>query len=179
MSIHDELNLLLHPVRLRIVTEIFGREMTSKQLGEALPDIAQATLYRQIKALLDAGLLIVVSEASVNGATERTYRLDEKQLNFKGRMESVEAEEHVRYFSIFAASLIDTFARYAQHTAPKQISEEAMLYSSAVVYLSEEEKQDFEQAIEAAFNAVIGNRPSQDRQRHTLASVLIPDDRPT
>jgi hypothetical protein len=66
-------DLLLHPVRMRLVTELAGRQMTPGQLAAALPDVPQATLYRQINRLLEGGVFEVVAEQVVNGATERTY----------------------------------------------------------------------------------------------------------
>ena len=63
----DKADLILHPARLRIMGELGGRQMTSRQLAIALPDMAQASLYRHIKALLDGGILEVVSEQAVNG----------------------------------------------------------------------------------------------------------------
>lgn len=60
-------NLLLHPVRLRIVTAAAGRELTAADLAAALPDVPQATLYRHLKRLVDGGMLAVVAENPVRG----------------------------------------------------------------------------------------------------------------
>ena len=68
--------LLLHPVRLRIVQAMLGRgELTTKSLAEKLPDVASATLYRQVSALVDGGVLEVVSERRVRGSIERSLRV--------------------------------------------------------------------------------------------------------
>src|SRR4051794_25170391 len=68
--------LLLHPVRLRIVQAFLGdRELTTGRLHELLPDVSTATLYRQVTTLSDAGVLEVTEERRVRGAAERTYRL--------------------------------------------------------------------------------------------------------
>ena len=68
--------LLLHPVRLRIVQAFLpDRVLTTGRLGELLPDVATATLYRQVATLAEAGVLEVVEERRVRGAAERTYRL--------------------------------------------------------------------------------------------------------
>lgn len=69
------LDLVLHPVRSRIVQQLGGRTRTTAQLREALPDVTQATLYRHVTALLDAGVVTVVEERRVRGATERTLAL--------------------------------------------------------------------------------------------------------
>jgi len=69
-------DLLLHPVRLRIVQAFLGdRALTTGELRAELPDVPPASLYRHIARLVDAGVLGVVSERRVRGAVERTYIL--------------------------------------------------------------------------------------------------------
>ena len=69
-------DLLLHPVRLRIIQAFLGdRALTTTELRAELPDVAPATLYRQVARLVGAGVLGVVAERRVRGATERTYVL--------------------------------------------------------------------------------------------------------
>jgi Helix-turn-helix domain len=44
---HDKAELILHPVRLKILQALVGdRVLSTRQLGQLLPDVAQATLYR-------------------------------------------------------------------------------------------------------------------------------------
>jgi hypothetical protein len=69
-------DLLLHPVRLRIVEAFLGdRALTTLQLREELPDVPAGSLYRHVAKLVDAGVLSVVGERRVRGAVERTYVL--------------------------------------------------------------------------------------------------------
>src|SRR2546430_2345141 len=69
--------LIVHPVRLRILEAAQRQKLTSRQIAEYLPDVPQATLYRQIKLLLDGGLLEVVEERLVHGIVEKVYTLPE------------------------------------------------------------------------------------------------------
>ncbi|MGW7686854.1 helix-turn-helix domain-containing protein, partial [Kribbella sp. NPDC054772] len=68
-------DVVMHPARLRIIQQLSGRELTTTQLRDALPEITQATLYRHVAALIDAGILAVVAERKVRGTTERTLAL--------------------------------------------------------------------------------------------------------
>lgn len=68
-------DLVLHPVRLRILQAVAGRQLTTAQLRERLPDVTTATLYRHITTLLEADVLTVVAERKVRGAVERTLAL--------------------------------------------------------------------------------------------------------
>ena len=54
-------DLLLHPVRLRIVQAFLGdRALTTSDLAAELADIPPASLYRHVARLVDAGVLAVV-----------------------------------------------------------------------------------------------------------------------
>src|SRR6185312_13615775 len=72
----DPVELLLHPVRLRIVHALSGgRTVTTAQLCARMPDVSQATVYRHVGLLTDAGILEVAGEQRVRGFVERSYRL--------------------------------------------------------------------------------------------------------
>src|SRR5215203_6452650 len=59
----DTTELLLHPVRLRIVHATFdGSSFTTTELLERMPDVSKATMYRQVALLVDNGLIGVEGE---------------------------------------------------------------------------------------------------------------------
>ena len=69
-------DLLLHPVRLRIVKAFLGeRALTVKQLAAELADVQAGSIYRHVARLTEAGVLQVVAERQVRATTERTYAL--------------------------------------------------------------------------------------------------------
>lgn len=69
-----QLDLALHPVRLRILMAVAGRQLTVQQMAALLDGIPQATLYRHVNALADCGILRVISEKC--GTNEKVYILD-------------------------------------------------------------------------------------------------------
>src|SRR5579859_7792785 len=69
-------DLLLHPVRLRIVKAFLGdRALTTSQLAAELDDVPAGSVYRHVALLAKAGVIQVVAERRVRGAVERTYTL--------------------------------------------------------------------------------------------------------
>ena len=65
--------------RQRIMQVIMiKKEATSAEIGEELPDIPRASLYRHIKVLLDAEIIVVVKEESKRGSIEKTYAIATK-----------------------------------------------------------------------------------------------------
>lgn len=170
--------LILHPIRLRIVAELGDRQMTTSQLGQALPDVAQATLYRHIKRLLDGGIIDVINEQEVNGAVQRTYGLVARQNRFSAEeMAALTAEEYNQFFSIFSAGLIDTFSRYVNKNDPQDYAADGLSFNQAVIYLSAAEQADFQAQLLTLVQGVLSHQPEPGRRRYTLASVVIPDER--
>src|SRR4051794_38733766 len=74
-NIAPVIELLAHPVRMRIVHALRGRELTTGRLCELLPDVSKAMVYRHVEALAAGGVLEVAEERRIRGAVERTYRL--------------------------------------------------------------------------------------------------------
>ena len=68
-------NLLIHPVRMRIITTVSTQRMTAKNISEALPDIPLTSLYRHINLLVEGGILQVVEENQIRGTVERVFIL--------------------------------------------------------------------------------------------------------
>src|SRR3712207_7514085 len=67
-------DLLLHPVRLRIVQAFLGdRTLTTADLRSELPDVPVATLYRHVGVLAEAGVLEVVGERRGGGGPQGTH----------------------------------------------------------------------------------------------------------
>ncbi len=68
-------DLLLNPIRLRMIGAMACGKRTAGEIGEALPDVPAATLYRHLKKLADAGVVTVVATRPARGALERIYAL--------------------------------------------------------------------------------------------------------
>src|SRR5690606_14663651 len=98
------LELLLHPLRLRILQAMTGHAMTTAELADLFDDVAAATVYRHVNTLLNAGVLTIVSERRVRGAVERTLALveDAAQMDAEDAAQMSE-EQHRQAFTVFLA----------------------------------------------------------------------------
>ncbi|MGH8128402.1 MAG: helix-turn-helix domain-containing protein, partial [Gammaproteobacteria bacterium] len=92
------IDVLLHPIRLRIVRAFLGdAKLTARDLAERLGDVPQATLYRHLNRLAEAGVLTVTSESPVRGAMERTYRFNSKAVKVpSGDFGVIDPETHLK-----------------------------------------------------------------------------------
>lgn len=158
--------------------EVSGKELTPGEIAERLPEVPQATLYRHINQLREGGILEIASARPVNGATERVYRVALSQGRLTpDELQGLSAEDHLRYFTVFAASLIDAFGVYLDRADLAQIGDDGMAYNQAVIYLNDAERQQFQDAVVNLITDVLSHQPSPDRKRYTLASIVIPDQR--
>lgn len=168
-------DLILHPIRLKIVTELANRPKTTTEIATLLPQVARATLYRHIKLLADGGVLEVVNETNVNGAIERTYQVTEGGGRLSSEdLRDLSMADHLRYFTTFVATLIDTFAEYAYTTPLETLFDKGLAYNRAVVHLSDEERLQFQEEIHAVVTKMMTLPAAPNRRKYTLAQAVIP-----
>lgn len=167
--------LLLHPVRLRIVQAVFdGQPFTTLQLRERLPDVSRATMYRQVEILLEGGLLEIESEDRVHGAVERRYRLlPTRTLIDRDTAAAMSLDDHRRGFAAAVASLLAEFNVYLDQEGADPTSD-SVSYRQFPLWLSDAEKTAFLEDVLTAIRPRMENGPSPERRRHLLSTILFP-----
>jgi len=166
---------LIHPIRLRILLAIASRPATSQQIAVYLPDVPQATLYRHIRALSEAGVLQVVEERPMRGATERVYAISpEKSQLSREELAALTPADNERMFSTFTAMLLSQFHNYV-HQPEMDLLKDGVGYRTMPLYLSDSEFREMSQEINAILQKRIGNAASSGRRRRLLSVVIMPD----
>jgi helix-turn-helix protein len=170
-------DLLLHPVRLRIVQAFLGeRALTTGQLREELPDVPAGSLYRHVARLVDGGVLGVVSERRVRGAVERTYVLRASRARIGVReLAAMSREEHRQAFLAFLAGLIGDFDRYLAREEIDPLRDGAT-YNLAGLWLDDAELAELARELTIVLQPRMANEPREGRSRRILATVLLPAD---
>lgn len=171
--------LLLHPVRLRIVQAFLGdRALTTAQLAEELADVPTATLYRHVSLLTGAGVLTVVAERRVRGGVERTLSLQVEAARVgPDELATLTPEQHAAMFRAFVANLLGDFDRYLASGTADLIADGAG-YSLSGLWLSDAEFAELAADLGRVYQARVGNTPADGRRLRMLASVVIPQDTP-
>jgi len=173
-------DLLLHPVRLRIVQAFLGeRALTTGRLRDELPDVPAGSLYRHVAKLVEGGVLAVVSERRVRGAVERTYvlRTSAARLGVE-EIASMSREEHRQAFLAFVAGLIGDFDRYLAREQIDPLRDGAS-YNLAAMWLDDAELAELARELYILLQPRTTNEPRQGRKRRILATVLLPGDEAT
>ncbi len=175
------LDTMLHPVRMRVLMALAGSQgMTPLQMSEQLSDVPQATLYRHINRLAGAGLLRLVEERPVRGTLEKVYALDQAgQSHLDGEaMAQLTKEDHLRYFTAFAVSLLDQFSRYLSHHPAVDLAADGAGYTQVPLFMTDNELVEFSQAINQALLPYLepaGTQPGgQERKKRLFATIMMP-----
>jgi len=170
-------DLVLHPVRLRIILAFArGRRLTPQQVAAVLPDVPQATLYRQIDRLYRGGALAIGAERKVRGAVERTYVLAEGGASVSPEDLAMSSRDsHLGYFTAFAAGLIAQFKQYLERS-DIDLLKDGVGYRQVVLNLSDEELMEMARAFNAALGRFLAYESTPGRKRRMLATVLFPLD---
>ena len=167
--------ILLHPVRLRIVLAFGSEQLTTAQLAERLPDVAHATLYRQVAALVEAGMLEIVSERRIRGGTERTYAIAAGAVRLApDDAAEMTADELFRGFVVFTGTLVESVGRYLDHPTAN-IAEDPLSFRQAALWLDEDEREELIERLRAAIAPYVENAPTSERERLLLSTILVPD----
>jgi Helix-turn-helix domain len=168
-------DLLLHPVRLRIVQAFLGdRALTTSQLRSELPDVPPASLYRHVARLVDASVLAVVAERRVRGALERTYVLRTSAATISvDELEKMTPDEHRKAFLAFIAALIGDFDRYLE-AGDIDLLRDSVSYRLIGLWLTDNELAELSRELFAVLQPRIANAPKRGRKQRILATVLLP-----
>jgi hypothetical protein len=168
-------DLLLHPVRLRIVQAFLGdRALTTSALIAELGDVPAASLYRQVARLVQAGVLAVVAERRVRGALERTYvlRLTAASIG-ADQFAAMSADEHRQAFMAFVAGLLGDFDRYLAKDGADPLAD-GMRYSMAGLWLDDGEFLELLHELGRVLQPRLAKPPRTGRKRHILGTVFLP-----
>jgi hypothetical protein len=168
-------DLLLHPVRLRIIKAFLGdRALTTSQLAAELDDVPAGSVYRHVARLAREGVLQVVAEQRVRGAVERTYTLRPAAAVMQpGEIAAMTPADHARAFTAFIAGVLDHFDRYIA-TGPAEPDRETG-YRMAAMWLTDEEYAQFLMDLAAVIQPRIANSPRRGRRRRILYGIALPD----
>ena len=170
-------DLLLHPVRLRIVQTFLGdRALTTTNLRNELSDVPPTSLYRHVARLVDAGVLMVVAERRVRGTVERTYvlRLSAASIGLD-EVAAMTAEDHRQAFMAYVAGLLGDFDRYLARGGVDLLHDQVS-YRLAAMWLDDAEFAELRRELVRVLQPRLANPPTPDRTRRILASILLPGD---
>lgn len=164
----DIAKVIMNPIRQRIIQylSVNGKSNT-KSIGEELSDIPTPTLYRHIKALLDAEVICVVEEDKVRGAVQKTYAINSEMMSDTDTA-SVNAIIQSSLYSLGASFQ----AYFAKESA--DMAKDLLNYTTSILLLSDEECVDFFQQINGVVTKFLANQPNEERKVRRITLISSP-----
>lgn len=171
----DTPDLLLHPVRLRIVHAMSGgRVRTTSDLCAHLADVPKTTVYRHVGLLAEAGVLEVAGEQRVHGAVERRYRLHrDRAVIGRDPAASMSLEDHRQVFAAAMATLLAEFNSYLDQDRADPAADMAG-YIQLPLWLSRDELAGLIREVRRALLARRDNEATPDRRPYLVSPILFP-----
>lgn len=165
-------DVVLHPVRLRIIQQFGGRQLTTAELRDALQDVTQATLYRHVATLVDANILTVVRERRVRGAIERTLALGERMAHVdRSELRAMDDAQLRSAFLAFLGEVGAGFDRFLAH--PDSALRDFLGFGQSPLYVADGDLA----TIQSGLTDLLAPYRSADRdgvRRVDLATILLP-----
>ncbi|MEU5431839.1 helix-turn-helix domain-containing protein [Streptomyces sp. NPDC020719] len=176
----DTTDVLLHPVRLRVVHALAGDQaLTTAQLCERLPDVPKVTMYRHVALLAESGFLEVAAEQRVRGTVERHYRLrQDRPVVDADDAAAMTPDDHRRGFAAAMAVLIAEFNAYLDRDGADPVAD-AVSYRQGTLWLSPDELTEMTAQLRAVLSPRLTNQPTPGRAPYLLSPILFPVGPPT
>jgi DNA-binding transcriptional ArsR family regulator len=170
----NKTELLLHPIRMRILLALARQNLTPLQLAQELVNVPQATLYRHLHKLVKAEILKVVEEHPVRGTVEKVYGINHETMRL-GQQDLLRAskEELLELFTNFVLGQVREFAAYLQRDRVNLI-EDKVTFRQAPFYLTDAEFMELVTEVGQAFMKHLPNKPAPGRKALMWSTIIMP-----
>ncbi len=173
-------DLIIHPVRFRILRAIGREDVTTQQIAERLPDVPKSSIYRHLKLLLDGEMVVVAEMRLVNGIQEKVYRVAQRPYLSAEDVQNLSADEHVDLFATYVMTLLQGFSLYA-HNAEAKTGKVDMVadrvgYTEVAFYATLAEFDQLQQSLNEAIVPLLKNESGNGRVRRKLSFLTHPVD---
>lgn len=180
----NKAELIVHPLRLRIIQALGSEQLTASEISAALPDAPRSSIYRHLRLLLEGGMIQVAETRLVNGIQEKVYAMARSAFLRGEDVAGLSAAQHEQMFAIWMATAMQSFTAFlqrstAEHGRPELATDMAG-YTEAVFYATDEEMAALSNALNGALLPFIGRQPLSEagsrRRKRKLATITHPLD---
>lgn len=170
----NKADLIIHPIRMRILMTLSGRKMTTREISAALTDISQASIYRHVQLLHKEGILYVAEEIPARGLIERVYAYNDQDTLLTHELQSATGEDYYRYFQTFIDTMMSQYRDYLKCGSQTPRQDGVALWGEAL-YLTSQEREEMMQELQDATLKRLNNPATSNRSRFIVSRIIIPD----
>jgi len=171
----DPTELLLHPVRLRIVHALSGGRLRSaSELCDHLTGVPRTSIYRHLGLLVAGGMLEVGDERRVRGAVERFYRLRTDRPTIAPEAgKAMTLDDHRQGFAAAIAVLVAEFNAYLDQPGADPFAD-SVSYRQGTLWLSPDELDAMLTGLRKIITPLTANNPGPGRRPYLVSPIMFP-----
>jgi DNA-binding transcriptional ArsR family regulator len=175
----DPTELLLHPVRLRIVNALSGGRLRSaSELCDHLPGVPRTSIYRHLALLEAGGMAEVGDERRVRGAVERSYRLrTDRPVIAPEAVKAMTLDDHRRGFAASIAVLVAEFNAYLDRPGADPLAD-SVGYRQGTLWLTSDELDAMLAGLREVIAPLTTNTPGPGRRPYLVSPIMFPGEEP-
>ena len=169
MDCKKYVDVIMNPVRQRILQYLAVHKTgTPGELKASLTDVPQASLYRHLRCLADAGMVSVISKKSVRGALEKTYAISEKPPEVP--------TENTDIGNVINLALVGLQASFAGYFADEKSDpmRDMLTLCTSTLMLSDSEFEKLLRSIGELVNGCLDSEPDDKRKPRHLTIISSP-----
>ena len=170
----DNAELVIHPVRLRILLCLQSGELTTQEIADCLPDVPKSSLYRHLRLLLEGQFVSVAEIRLVQGIQEKVYILSRPARLGPEDMADLSAEDHLRYFTTYLMTLLRGFSDYLSDSTEIDFEADRVGYNEVSFWTNKQELDDFSVQLNNALRPLLENHEGEGRWWHKVAVIGHP-----
>jgi len=177
----NKADILLHPVRMKIVRVLMTNSqngLTPLEMAKMIQDVPQATLYRHIQKLTDAGIIKVWKEEKVRAVMEKRYIVNIEDASLHPEeWKRYTIEEKLDYYSYYQLALFNQYQTYLEKIEKQNVNDKATL-AMLDVRLNEPVFEEFQQELTELmkkYHKMSEEDTNQDKKNRSIGITIIPD----
>lgn len=168
-----KVDLIMHPVRFRIMRTLAEETLTTQEIDDRLPDVPKSSLYRHLKLLLDGGMVDIAETRLVHGIQEKVYRLVQRPYLGPEDMAGMTADEHLRTFTTYVMTLLKGFSDYLEMAGDTpDLLADRVGYTEVAFWATDAELDQFQAAINQALLPMLSNDGNGNGRRHRKVALV-------
>lgn len=175
--------VLMHPVRMKISMALMRNNetgLTPLEMVKVIKDVPQATLYRHIQVMAEAGIIHVIKEKKVKSVSEKYYALNETELTLdQEEWSNIPPEEKLNYISYYQLFLLSKYQNYLENLEEQNDRRDHSTFSVVELQLNNENFTQFQVELNELmkkYYQMENNKKANKLASRTVGITIIPED---
>ncbi|GIP45421.1 transcriptional regulator [Paenibacillus sp. J45TS6] len=176
----NKVEILMHPVRIKIL-QVLARYkdtgLTPLEMVKVIKDVPQATLYRHIQIMFDAGIIRVIREKKVKSVSEKYYALNETEASLNSEeWKKASDEMKLDYVSNYQLSLLTQYQSYLKKLKELDRQDDGSTFSLIELKIDDKQFAEFQNELNELVTKYYHSAHNEtDAPVRTIAVTIIPD----